>query len=115
MCVVVFEFGGLSYKLRESTSNSCDLSLVALLVFCSTRARASHTHYRMCVFFFSGRIALDLYERSYSLAFLNIRSQRVHIYIYIYYHSTIIESGPKCPSLLWFWGPSSIVVDPLGS
>ena len=32
-------------------------------------------------------------------------------------YTTIVELGPKRPSLLWFWGPNSIVVvhmDPLG-
>ena len=32
-------------------------------------------------------------------------------------YTTIMESGPKRPSPLWFWGPNSIMVvymDPLG-
>ena len=32
-------------------------------------------------------------------------------------YTTIVELGPKRPSLLWFWGPNSITVvymDPLG-
>ena len=32
-------------------------------------------------------------------------------------HTTIMELGPKRPSLLWFWDPNSIIgvyMDPLG-
>ena len=41
----------------------------------------------------------------------------MYIYIYIYPDTictTILELDPKRPSLLWFWGPNSIVVVCMG-